>query len=136
MVKLAPKKYPQYKWLFQPMDRTRYDIFANKGKKGVHRKAGLQIEDVLFEGIGGFSAGPEQEFREYMLDVYALANADGLVGKFSSSLDSLAYALQTAHNTEGGMCMKPYISMDAPWCFDFRPGSSPWCGDSHTLTLT
>ena len=69
-----------------------------------------------------------------MLDVYALANADGLVGKFSSSLDSLAYALQTAHNTEGGMCMKPYISMDAPWCFDFRPGSSPWCGDSHTLT--
>ena len=54
---------------------------------------------------------------------------DGLVGKFSSSLDSLAYMLQTAHNTAGGMCLKPYISMDAPWCFDFRPGGVPWCGD-------
>jgi hypothetical protein len=78
------------------MDRTRYDAF--KTLKNEHGNAAV-IEEVLFDG--GFGAGPEQELDEYMVDVHLLSEASGLVGKFSSDMDTLAYSLMTAKATPG-----------------------------------
>jgi hypothetical protein len=93
---VATKKYPKFTWMYQPMDRSRYDIF--KGND-------LQIEQMLF-GKSDFNSDPyksndnkfdaRQEFDEYMIDVYMLAKADGFVGSFTSNLGLLVYPLMTA----------------------------------------
>ena len=50
-----------------------------------------------------------------MIDTYLLASADGLVGSFANNMDRLAYSLMA---TRGGIdCLRPYVSLDVPWCF-------------------
>ena len=66
---------------------------------------------------------PSVEFSDFMLDTYLLAHTDGLVAKFTSNLDRLAFELQTGRGTPGGTCVKPFISIDSPWCFDFNTES-------------
>ena len=50
-----------------------------------------------------------------LVETLLLARCSALVGKFSSGLFRLAYALSAAH--KGGL--PPYLSLDAPWCVDY-----------------
>ena len=57
-----------------------------------------------------------------MLEVYLMAESDGLVAGFSSNVARLVYALMAAR-AQG--CLKPFISADINWCFAFlRRGRS------------
>merc|ERR1712113_725498 len=49
------------------------------------------------------------------IEVLLLAECDAFVGKFTSNLFRLAYSLRAAKCN----CAAPFISLDAPWCFDF-----------------
>ena len=49
------------------------------------------------------------------MDTLLLAEADVFVGKFTSNLDRLVHALQVGRSG----CVRPFVSLDAPWCFDF-----------------
>ena len=50
-----------------------------------------------------------------LLDMYLLSEGDVLVGKFTSNVFRTAYALSHARSR----CIKPFVSMDGPWCFDY-----------------
>ena len=50
-----------------------------------------------------------------LFDLLLLGESAALVGKFTSNLDRIAYALMSAR----GGCLRPYVSLDAAWCFDF-----------------
>ena len=52
-----------------------------------------------------------------MTDLLLLAACDSFVGKFTSNLARIAYALSSAHR--GGACLVPWHSLDATWCADF-----------------
>lgn len=61
--------------------------------------------------------GVEASHREASLaaiDAHLLARTHLLVGKFTSSLFRLAYALAAAHR----QALIPFLSLDAPWCSD------------------
>jgi len=49
------------------------------------------------------------------MDLALLGSGDAFVGKFTSNIDRIAYALQYAN----AKTYTPYVSLDAPWCFDF-----------------
>jgi hypothetical protein len=45
---------------------------------------------------------------------------DTAPGKFTSNVFRLAFQLMVAQSGGGGFSgMRPYVSLDAPWCFDF-----------------
>ncbi|KAJ1457729.1 hypothetical protein M885DRAFT_615150 [Pelagophyceae sp. CCMP2097] len=50
-------------------------------------------------------------------DIFFLADAHAFVGKFTSNVARLAFALSNAR--KGGDCVVPYESLDATWCADF-----------------
>ena len=77
------------------------------------------IEQALWDTQYSTKFVPHVEFDDFMLDAYLLAHTDGLVGKFTSNLDRLAFELMTARATPGGTCVKPFLSIDSPWCSDF-----------------
>ena len=56
---------------------------------------------------------PWHEFYSFAADVQLLAECDGLVGKFTSNMDRIVYALMAGR----ARCHRPYISLDAPFCF-------------------
>jgi hypothetical protein len=107
------KDYPAFKWLYQKMDRSRYELFKNT-TDGDHEN-NMNIEDVLWyterfksenpgslqdlDNYGKFS--PEQELEDYLVDLLLIARTDGFVGRFSSNFDVLAYALMTANASPG-----------------------------------
>jgi len=52
------------------------------------------------------------EFFGFAVDLNLLAACDGFVGKFTSNLARIAFALMTAKH----QCMLPYISLDSYFC--------------------
>ena len=60
------------------------------------------------------------EFKSVLTDLVLLSECEGFVGKFTSNLDRIAYSRMTARSG----CHRPYVSLDAPWCFE-RKGVSP-----------
>ena len=58
----------------------------------------------------------KERVLDLLVDVILLGmSCDGLVGKFSSHLSRIAYSLMsTRHSID---CLKPYVSLDIPWCF-------------------
>ena len=57
----------------------------------------------------------ERDVKVTLVDVKLLSMCDYFVGKFSSNLFRLAYSLSSADCD----CIKPYVSLDVPWCFDY-----------------
>ena len=55
------------------------------------------------------------EARLATIDTLLLAQCHAFVGKFTSTLFRTAYALRSASCD----CLAPFVSMDAPWCFDY-----------------
>ena len=78
------------------------------------------IDTILQEGqLDGCN-----EATNAFLDTYMLGQCDAFLGKFSSNIDRIAYALLFArvrHHV-------PHVSLDNNWCFDYgvrsRPGST------------
>ena len=58
------------------------------------------------------------EGAHYLVDVLLLSRTDAFVGKMTSNFDRLVHALQTGRSG----CVRPYVSLDAPWCFDYMSG--------------
>ena len=75
---------------------------------------GISYEVVLLRSrrVDGFGEG-----WAAALDLLLLAEGVALVGKFTSNMDRIAYALMSAAN--GRNCLRPFVSLDAAWCFDF-----------------
>ena len=48
-------------------------------------------------------------------DLAILSKCDAFVGKFTSNLDRIAYALIAARSR----CLKPFVSLDSLWCHDW-----------------
>ena len=69
-----------------------------------------RIEDLL--GAGSVDAAAE--FESVLADVFLLAEADAYVGKFTSNLDRLAYALLVFRR----QTLAPYASLDTAWSKD------------------
>ena len=59
---------------------------------------------------------PWAEYYGFAVDLLALADCDGFLGKFTSNLARAAYALM-AHRRS---CLLPYVSLDSPFCFGGR----------------
>ncbi len=104
-------KYTEYNWVF--------DDNIN------HFESKYSIEfQLAFEAIDGYTAG-----LGVIEDLWALANCDGMVGKFTSNVDRIAYQLMTARSNG----YRPFVSMDSKWCFDhaMKTGVSDfgtfWC---------
>lgn len=72
------------------------------------------IESVMASGL----LEPWAELHGLLIDLHLASRCDGLVGKFTSNLDQIALALMWA----SARCARPYLSLDAPWCF----GSLGW----------
>ena len=63
------------------------------------------------------TSGKLDAFREgqaALLDILLLSEGDFYVGKFTSNIDRIAFALMVAK--KGGLV--PYVSLDSTWCFD------------------
>ncbi len=105
-------------WLYNDkIDRRRYDVFkAEKGKERVTIEGVFWSKRVRQAGFTQF-----QEMKDFLTDTYLLGvHTQGLVGKFSSNMDRIAAALSVATASSGGTCIKPMLSLDANWCFDFN----------------
>jgi hypothetical protein len=57
----------------------------------------------------------QQEAWDATIDAMLLARCDALVGKFTSTLFRTAMSLKSATCS----CVPPFVSLDAPWCFDY-----------------
>ena len=62
-------------------------------------------------------ADARADARAVLDDLFLLAACDGFVGKFTSNVARLAFALGNAW--KGGDCVAPFDSLDATWCADF-----------------
>jgi len=104
-------------------DRTSLDATATLVR---HEEAKeTTIEGVFNEFKKIDSSFGRDVFEDVLMDVELLAACEALVGKFSSNIDRLALELMTARSPEG-YCLKPFISMDHPWCFNWGfPSQSP-----------
>lgn len=69
-----------------------------------------RVEDLLESGVLDSAA----EFAGVLVDVFLLAACDAYVGKFTSNLDRLAYALLVGHRGVAA----PYVSLDTAWSKD------------------
>ena len=56
---------------------------------------------------------PWTEYYGFAVDLLLLSACDGFVGKFTSNLARIAYALMAARHE----CLLPYVSLDAFFCF-------------------
>ena len=71
----------------------------------------------------------------FMVLALLMAECEGLVGKFSSHLSRLGYALMSArHPTRD--CLQPFISLDAPWCFGLNCDLANWLPPSSPVRST
>ena len=56
---------------------------------------------------------PWEDFESFLIDVFLLRESDGFVGKFTSMFGRLVFELMSARFG----CVRPYLSLDASWCF-------------------
>ncbi|KAL3920237.1 MAG: hypothetical protein SGPRY_005330 [Prymnesium sp.] len=100
--------FPNITWLHRKRNFALQDALNSHGLR--------RLEDALLKrGL----IDPVQEWQDAMLDVYLMAESEGLVAAFSSNAARLAYSLMTAR---AGGCIKPFISVDINWCFAFMRG--------------
>jgi hypothetical protein len=92
-------RWPQFQWLFIPNhDR-------GEKKKSVVWDNLLRQNDL--DAFGEASA--------ILADIMLMAEGDAFVGKFTSNVDRIAFALMAAR--KGGLV--PYSSLDSTWCLDW-----------------
>ena len=77
------------------------------GSRKDGRRQERNIEQLLDRG----EVDPWEEFHGFLTDVLLMAECDGMVGKFTSSIDRLVYPLMVQR---AGRPV-PYYSLDTPW---------------------
>ena len=55
------------------------------------------------------------EAQYTLLDLILMSECDAFVGKFTSNMDRIAFALMTSRING----MAPYVSLDSKWCADW-----------------
>jgi len=108
-IESAATKYPQYTWL-RWLDAIEYttELFT-------------QHPNNVWDGIIDINKAAnktelnEKAARLTSVDMMLLAQCDHFVGKFTSNFFRTAYELKTAECD----CAPPFVSLDAPWCFDY-----------------
>jgi hypothetical protein len=83
-------------------------VRRDRQRKDVNRRA-KRVESQFADG----SIDSWSEFYSFIVDVLLLGDSDGLVGKFTSNMDRVAYALMAGRVS----AYRPYISLDSAWCF-------------------
>ena len=76
------------------------------------------------KSLGDQPLGQELGTR-FMVLALLMAECEGLVGKFSSHLARLVYALMAAKHPTGD-CLQPFVSLDIPWCFGLNCDLASW----------
>jgi len=71
------------------------------------------IEKVLEKNL----INGREVFEDSMLDILLLSEGDAFVGKFTSNVARLAFELM--YTKENKECIRPFVSLDASWCFNF-----------------
>ena len=104
-------------WIYNKLiNREKYTVFDKAGENDE-----LSIEGVLFGNKKLRAAGfdPFEEMNDFLTDILLFAElTDGLVGKFTSNMDRIVASLLSTKES-GNSCLKPVVSIDSPWCFDF-----------------
>ena len=91
------KDYPEFTWYFQ--NRRKW------------QDANDEITESLIKGTHDvYAIGTET-----LMDAWTLAQADVLVGKFTSNVFRAAVEISSGENG----CVKPYVSLDAMWCMEW-----------------
>ncbi|GBG23896.1 Alpha-1,6-fucosyltransferase [Hondaea fermentalgiana] len=118
VIRNATTQYRDFKWLYNDaIDRSRYAVFDRASQEDE-----VTIEGVLFGDKRLHDAGfsKTQEMVDFLVDTYILGvHTSGFVGKFTSNMDRIVTALGAATGNEAGTCLKPTISLDSDWCYDF-----------------
>ena len=113
LVLAQTRHYPEFKFLFLK-NVTRH---AMKSRPTI-------IWDKLIAQRAGTSAVHDNFIDAWMasVDMFLLSMCHVFIGKFTSTFFRTAYALHSAQCN----CAAPFISLDAPWCFDYgvRAGSN------------
>jgi hypothetical protein len=95
----ATRNYPEVNWLM------RSQVHFNRTSRTSDY---WQIEDAIKGGgVDGY-----EDMMGALTDVLLMGDCEGLVGKFTSNLDRIAYSLMSA---KGAGCMRPFASLDSPW---------------------
>mmetsp|Transcript_25337 Transcript_25337/g.66735 ORF Transcript_25337/g.66735 Transcript_25337/m.66735 type:complete len:1331 (+) Transcript_25337:1-3993(+) len=106
--------YPQYEFLYLTYTNTTakvsHDSFVSLLASNSRPWEGVVLER---EEIGG-TADTHRIASLTTVDMLLLSMCDIFVGKFSSRFFRTAYALHAAKCD----CAAPYVSLDAPWCFE------------------
>jgi len=108
------QRYPKFQWLFLPstiMDR-------NEAVRNVNMDELLRKRD-----FDHYTEG-----QNAVIDMLLLSEGDAYVGKFTSNIDRISFALLAAkHNS-----LVPYKSMDSTWCMDWgKPAGVSTFGNYH-----
>eukprot|EP00041_Stephanoeca_diplocostata_P017827 m.367378 g.367378 ORF g.367378 m.367378 type:complete len:182 (+) comp20832_c0_seq2:1466-2011(+) len=104
------KAYPGLRWHFLRQESAFEDVM---------------IDSLVFHDTAGNPDAKSVEDRGFrlgvdaMVDMLLLSHANVLVGKFSSNVFRAALEVGSARAGE----LKPYVSLDATWCWDFGVNS-------------
>jgi len=101
------QRYPEFRWLYIHMPR-------GTGRPG-GRKVELWDRRVWNFHVWGQTSVTQAMMRAATVDLLLLSQCTAFVGKFTSNFYRAAYALHAA----GCECAAPFVSLDAPWCFDY-----------------
>ena len=109
---LETARYPNITWLYVNRTSRR----ATNAQSALDSNRLVRLEDGLLRRD---LLDPVLEWQDTLVDIYLMAESQGLVGAFSSSAARLAYSLMSAGPTG---CAKPFISVDINWCFAYMRG--------------
>lgn len=104
------KAYPRLRWHFLRQESAFEDVM---------------IDSLVFRDTAGNPVAKDVEDRGFslgvdaMVDMLLLSHTDVLIGKFSSNVFRAALEVGSARNA----ALKPYVSLDATWCWDFGANS-------------
>jgi len=85
------------------------------GRYSTNRPPELWDKRIWNFFMWGNTEWTQRQAMHATVDLLLLARAHVFVGKFTSNFFRAAYALHSAACD----CSAPYVSLDAPWCFDF-----------------
>lgn len=119
----ATKHYPDFTFL--SIDKFHHDTFTGKLR-------GLIWDQIVKRDVHSEELKPTSEAKQIIADMILLSQCSALIGtvvccvcgndffiligKFTSNVFRLAFQLMVAKSNGG---MKPYVSLDSPWCSDF-----------------
>eukprot|EP00747_Dinoflagellata_sp_TGD_P157842 gnl/TRDRNA2_/TRDRNA2_177776_c2_seq14.p1 gnl/TRDRNA2_/TRDRNA2_177776_c2~~gnl/TRDRNA2_/TRDRNA2_177776_c2_seq14.p1 ORF type:complete len:267 (-),score=18.24 gnl/TRDRNA2_/TRDRNA2_177776_c2_seq14:343-1143(-) len=99
--------YSEFHFLHAPANRAQRRNTMEQDDKGMWVSS---VKAMYFE-----AGAVAKEAREVLLDVHMLADTDGFIGQFTSSMARLAYSLSFGRRG----CAIPLASLDSLWCNDF-----------------